>query len=258
MGSVSSEGSSGSSSDDFPIHCARTGTKHLSVSAVSPIRGMAPYTPSLESPSDPTLPHGSRKQAIQLVFPYAPAIISEVSFLSPSLGPVVGEPCVLRRLAQPYSVASEAEPLKSIPTCLIPNDHMRYLPPILHFGWAIDEDKLLEWCVTEGFHRTTTDINGHDVFDYTGTVSGALHYFAQRSGAGMFSPYIQLTCHRREPIIAALASNYLMPDGLSGRKTEILALGSLLKREGLLKRDSVAARWHLDFKDWRWIANKTK
>ena len=104
----------------------------------------------------------------------------------------------------------------------------------------------------------TTDINGHDVFDYIGTVSGALHYFAQRSGAVMFSPYIQLTCHRREPIIVALTSNYSVSDELGGMKSEILALGSFLQREGLLERDPVAARWYLDFKEWRWIANKPK
>ena len=74
----------------------------------------------------------------------------------------------------------------------------------------------------------------------------------------MFTPYIKSTCHRREPIVAALASNYSVSDKLSGKKTEILALGSLLKREGLLERDSVAARWYLDFKEWRWITNKPK
>jgi len=145
-----------------------------------------------------------------------------------------------------------------MPICLIPKDHMRQLPPILHLGWSIDEDKLLEWCANEGFQRTITDINGHDVFDYSGTVAGALHYFAQRSGAGMFSPYIQLTCHRREPIIVALVSNYLVADQLEGRRTEILALGSLFQREDLLNRDSMAARWYLDFKEWQWIANRPK
>jgi len=145
-----------------------------------------------------------------------------------------------------------------MPICLIPKDHMRQLPPILHLGWSIDEDKLLEWCASEGFQRSTTDINGHDVFDYSGTVAGALRYFAQRSGAGMFDPYIQLTCHRREPIIVALTSNYLVGDQLEGRRTEILALGALLQREGLLNRDSMAARWYLDFKEWQWIPNRQK
>ena len=159
---------------------------------------------------------------------------------------------------QPYKIASEAEPLKSMPGCLIPKDTMRQLPPILHLGWSIDEDKLLEWCASEGFERTITDINGHHVFDYTGTMAGALHYFAQRSGAGMFDPYIQLTCHRREPVIIAITSNYLVSDKLEGRRVEVFALGSLLQREGLLNRDSMAARWYLDFKEWQWIINKPK
>jgi hypothetical protein len=135
---------------------------------------------------------------------------------------------------------------------------MRHLPPVLHLGWPIDEVKLLEWCADEGFERTTTDINGHSVFDYTGTVTGALHYFAERSGAGMFHPYPELTCHRREPLIVAVMSNYSVSDQLERRRAEILALGSMLRREGLLNRDSMGARWYLDFKEWQWVVNKPK
>lgn len=135
---------------------------------------------------------------------------------------------------------------------------MRQLPPILHLGWSIDEDRLLEWSASEGFQRTTTDINGHHVFDYTGTVAGALHYFAQRSGAVMFEPYIQLTCHRREPVMIALISNYTISDDLEGAKMAVFALGALLQREGLLIRDSTSARWYLDFKEWQWVVNKPR
>jgi hypothetical protein len=135
---------------------------------------------------------------------------------------------------------------------------MRQLPPILHLGWSIDEDKLLEWCDTEGFQRSTTDINGHWVFDYTGTAAGALLYFAQRSGAGTFVPYVQLTCHKREPIIIALTSNYALSDELDRRRSEIFAFGSLLLREGLLTRDSAAARWYIDFNEWQWVSSKPK
>jgi len=135
---------------------------------------------------------------------------------------------------------------------------MRQLPPILHFGWSIDQDKLLEWSATEGFQRTTTDINGHYVFDYQGTVAGALHYFAQRSGAGTFEPYIQLTCHKTDPVIVALASSYTVSDQLDGKRWEIFALGSLLQKEGLLNQSSVAARWYIDFKEWQWVPNRPK
>ena len=145
-----------------------------------------------------------------------------------------------------------------MPLCLIPNDSFPHLPPILHLGWSIDEDKLLEWCASEGFQRTTTDINGHWVFDYTGTVAGALHYFAQRAGAKAFEPYIQLTSHRREPVIVALISNYTVDVELDGRRAEIFALGSLLRREGILSRDSVAAKWYIDYKEWQWVTNKLK
>jgi len=133
---------------------------------------------------------------------------------------------------------------------------MRYLPPILHLGWSIDHDKLLSWSLNEGFERTTTDINGHDVFDYTGTTAGALRYFAQRSGAGTFDPYIQFTCHRKEPVIVALTSNYLVSGKLEGKRAAILAFGSLLRREGLLSRDSMGARWYLDLREWQWIINR--
>jgi hypothetical protein len=145
-----------------------------------------------------------------------------------------------------------------MPLCLVPNDTTRQLPPILHLGWSIDEDKLLEWCATEGFQRSTTDINGHWVFDYTETVTGALLYFAQRSGAKTFKPYIQLTCHTREPVIIALTSNYTLNRELDGRRPEIFALDSLLRREGFLTRDSLVAKWYIDFKEWQWVANRPK
>ena len=74
----------------------------------------------------------------------------------------------------------------------------------------------------------------------------------------MFEPYIQLTCHRREPVIVAITSNYLVSDQLEGRRVEIFALGSILQREGLLNRDSMAARWYLDFKQWQWVMNRPK
>lgn len=220
----------------------------LSISAVLPSRGSLSRSSSSGSstgssvdssppPPPPPLPRLSRskRRVIQLSFPYAPASVSD-----------------------PYIITSEAEPLKTMPICLVPNDSMRQLPPILHLGWSIDEGRLLEWCSSEGFHRTTTDINGHHVFDYPGTVAGALHYFAQRSGAGMFEPYIQLTSHRGEPVIVAITSNYLLSDELEGRTMDIHALGSLLQREGLLHRDSKAARWYIDFKQWRWVNNKPK
>jgi hypothetical protein len=135
---------------------------------------------------------------------------------------------------------------------------MRQLPPILHFGWSIDQETLLEWCAAEGFYRTNTDINGHYVFDYEETVAGALHYFAQRSGAGMFEPYVQLTCHTREPVIIALTSNYSTYGKLDGREWEIFALGSLLQKEGLLNRPSASPRWYIDFKKWQWVSNGPK
>ena len=235
----------------------------LSVSAVSPthrarsISRMSSSESSLGSSADSATPRHqrSKKRTIQLVFPYAPATVVEVC---------VSNRCHFdndnRNISshQPYITTSEAEPLKSMPLCLIPNDTMRQLPPILHFGWSIDQDKFLEWCVSEGFQRTTTDINGHYVFDHAGTVAGALHYFAQRSGAGMFQPYFQLTCHRREPVIIALTSNYTVSDQLDGTRSEIFALGSLLQKEGLLNRSSAAARWYIDFKEWQWVVLNSK
>jgi len=45
---------------------------------------------------------------------------------------------------------------------------------------------------------------------------------------------------------------------MEGRRLEVFALGSLLQREGLLNRDSIAARWYLDLKEWRWVINRPK
>ena len=74
----------------------------------------------------------------------------------------------------------------------------------------------------------------------------------------MFEPYIQLTCHRREPVMIALISNYTISDDLEGAKMAVFALGALLQREGLLIRDSTSARWYLDFKEWQWVVNKQR
>ena len=74
----------------------------------------------------------------------------------------------------------------------------------------------------------------------------------------MFEPYIQLTCHKRDPVIIALTSNYTVSDELDGRRWQISAFGSLLQKEGLLNRVSAAARWYIDFKEWQWVVNRQK
>ena len=141
----------------------------------------------------------------------------------------------------------------------------------------------MQWCNSEGFDRTTFDINDRPVFDYRSTVACALAYLAQRSGLTPFPglhsdsvshedeivPYVQSTCSHKAPIIIALVSNYDI-DGvkrLGVIKNKIYAFGRLLFREGLLDVDpSVDApwskspnpsvespRWYLDYKEWQWI-----
>jgi len=170
----------------------------------------------------------------------------------------------------PWLAASNADPLKSLESRLLPHDSRStstsyysssaytFLPPVLHAGWAINEDALLEWCTSEGFDRTTYDIDDRPVFDYRSTVASALSYLAQRSGLSSFHssslssstanrgssdsdsvdifPYVQSTCSQRAPIIVALVSNYDIEGvkQLGFIKSRIYAFGRLLFREGLL------------------------
>ena len=166
--------------------------------------------------------------------------------------------------------ASNADPLKSLESRLLPHDPRypstpyysssvyNFLPPVLHAGWPINEDALLEWCTNEGFDRTTYDINDRLVFDYRSTVASAVSYLAQRSGLTSVPdpytspaisdhgssnsdeveivPYIQSTCNQKAPLIVALVSNYEIEGvkRLGSIKNKIYAFGKILLREGLL------------------------
>ena len=226
---------------------------------------------STSSSSDPNRnirsAYSKKRRTRANVFPYAPHPVPNVS-LSPYL------PCfLLTRFLQPWVAASNADPLKCIESRLLPHDPQRsstphysssthtFHPPILHAGWPINEDALLQWCTDEGFDRTTYDINDRPVFDYRSTVASALFYLAQRSGLSSIPntrsgsltsdhrsnssdeieivPYIQSTCNRKAPIIVALLSNYDIEGvkRLGTIKNKIYAFGRLLLREGLLDVD---------------------
>ena len=234
----------------------------------------------------------SKKRSTRInVFPYAPQPVSNVRPLSLSL-----RLNSLMRFFQPWVVASNADPLKSIESRLLPYDSRypstsyyssstyTFLPPVLHAGWPIDEDALLQWCTDDGFDRTTYDINDRPVFDYRSTVASALTYLAQRSGLSSFAsdhashndevdifPYIQSTCNHKAPIIVALVSNYDIEGvkKLGTIKNKIYAFGKLLSREGLLSvgdtspvdpsrsksssASSESPKWYLDHKEWQWV-----
>jgi hypothetical protein len=76
--------SSGSSRCSSPTRRTCNNTMSLSVSAVSPTRGsisrMSSSESSVGSPSDSVPRQRTKKRTIQLVFPYAPAVVSRVSF----------------------------------------------------------------------------------------------------------------------------------------------------------------------------------
>ncbi|KAF9647360.1 hypothetical protein BDM02DRAFT_3188026 [Thelephora ganbajun] len=201
---------------------------------------------SLDSNRHKRSAHSKKRSARANVFPYAPQSVSN-----------------------PWVVALNADPLKSIESRLLPHDSRcpstpyysssahTFLPPVLHAGWPINEDALLEWCTNEGFDRTTYDIDDRPVFDYRSTVASALTYLAQRSGLSSLTdlhstsltsnhgvssdeveivPYVQSTCNLKAPIIVALVSNYDIEGvrRLGSLKSKIYAFGRLLFREGLL------------------------
>ena len=146
----------------------------------------------------------------------------------------------------------------------------------------------MQWCSSEGFDRTTCDIDDRPVFDYRSTVASALSYLAQRSGLSSSSscwgssspnrgsdpsdgvdivPHIQSTCNLKAPVIIALVSNYDIEGvkRLGFIKNRIYAFGRLLFREGLLldaadydasptSTSSVESpKWYLDYNEWQWV-----
>ena len=240
-------------------------------------------------------PHSKKRSTRADTFPYVPQSIPDVCPLLLSLSVHSYSP----NFSQPWIAASNADPLKSLESRLLPYDSRspsisyyssttyNFLPPVLHAGWAINEDALLQWCTSEGFDRTTYDIDDRPVFDYRSTVASALSYLAQRSGLSSFSsphlgssppnrgssppdgadivPYIQSTCNQKSPIIIALVSNYDIEGvmQLGSMKPRIYAFGRLLFREGLLldanydtssSNPSVESpKWYLDYKEWQWV-----
>ena len=144
----------------------------------------------------------------------------------------------------------------------------------------------MQWCSSEGFDRTTCDIDDRPVFDYRSTVASALSYLAQRSGLSSYShwgssspnrgsdpldgvdivPHIQSTYNLKAPIIIALVSNYDIEGvkRLGSIKNRIYAFGRLLLREGLLldaeydpsspsHSSAESPKWYLDYKEWQWV-----
>ena len=212
--------------------------------------------------------HSKKRSPRANIFPYAPQSVPNVSPpFSPSHLP--------NRIFQPWVAASNADPLTSIESRLLPHDSRHssasyysssaytFLPPVLHAGWPINEDALLRWCSNEGFDRTTYDIDDRPVFDYRSTVASALTYLAQRSGLLSFTdphssspllnresddnefevtPYVQSTCNLKAPIIIALVSNYDIHGvkRLGFIKNKIYAFGRLLFKEGLLDVDDTS------------------
>lgn len=236
--------------------------------------------------------HSKKRSNRANAFPYAPQPVSNVCSLSLLFVRIPADPI----FSQPWVAASNADPLKSLESRLLPYDPRSsstyysshtytFLPPVLHAGWAINEDALLQWCSSEGFDRTTCDIDDRPVFDYRSTVASALSYLAQRSGLSSLDssipgrgsdpsdgvvivPYVQSTCNQKAPIIIALVSNYDI-DGvkrLGSIKNRIYAFGRLLFREGLLldadydaswsksSNPSIESpRWYLDYQEWQWV-----
>ena len=240
------------------------------------------------------LPLGSSQTSLQAVLrqsqplPLRPSVRPKCKHSLPSL---ISPPDI----SQPWHAASNADPLKSIESRLLPHDSRSpstsyysssahtFLPPVLHAGWPIDEHALLHWCSTEGFDRTTYDINDRPVFDYRSTVASALAYLAQRAGLLPLSdpysrsspsstddeveilPYVQSTCNHKAPLIIALVSNYDIQGvkRLGSIKSKIYAFGRLLFREGLLdvhdtdpgwsKSCIESPMWYLDYNHWQWV-----
>jgi len=107
MRTISSESSGSASNSLSPARRTCNRAMSLSVSAVSPIRGgisrMSSSESSVGSPSSDSAPRQrTKKRTIQLVFPYIPAIVQQVS--SPRipkpvpLFDLVSKPCVLYHL----------------------------------------------------------------------------------------------------------------------------------------------------------------
>jgi hypothetical protein len=156
-----------------------------------------------------------------------------------------------------YSIISKSEPLDKLSKRLRPFSSLKpktYKPPVLHIGWPVNVQKLLNWALEEGFEILTEDIDGRLVRDDEATVDAAVKYFAQRSGAKTFQPYFRFTCHLKERCVIAVGSNYTITSAhdIKSMKADMLNFCRLLHAEQLLARESdLVARWYYDYNLWR-------
>lgn len=121
----------------------------------------------------------------------------------------------------------------------------------------MNQEKLLEWAINEGFEVFTEDVNARPVRDEYASMDAAIAYFVQRSNATPLRPYIRHTCYWKAPCIIAVdrSTNCSMSPEQSDIWSHIVQMDHFklwLHKEGLLAREDMTPKWYLDYKYWKW------
>ncbi|KAI0934891.1 hypothetical protein AcV5_006585 [Taiwanofungus camphoratus] len=161
-------------------------------------------------------------------------------------------------------------PFDSLPLVLVPRRKQSMKPPIMHFGWLVEADKLLRYAKEHQIQVYYQDMWGSDGEEDLSddddddddekeasgphlhpkhTMNDALSFMAGRLGL-QFPPgslRIELPLRDDDSRIVSLYTNYTFKNIPS--EDAIKAFGKELAKE--VETDEVP-RWHLDGIDWCW------
>ncbi|TFY59177.1 hypothetical protein EVJ58_g5943 [Rhodofomes roseus] len=172
----------------------------------------------------------------------------------PSLDP----PGTKRKLHRPFAFTkikprydqikdylASIEPFDTLPRLLIPSRRVNYKPPLMHYGWRVSRDFLLEYARTNKLTRQW----GRELTDYE-CMDRALATINKRCRASMSDTILQV---QTTPM-----------DGAQGRTFVISMFTNYhLKRTDLPSQDGIERlqrvfgfkeppKWLLDGVEWRW------
>ncbi|KII88553.1 hypothetical protein PLICRDRAFT_628411 [Plicaturopsis crispa FD-325 SS-3] len=147
----------------------------------------------------------------------------------------------LRYVEGDYLKALEQQPLCRIPSYLNPSRCTEYAPPILHYGWAIDEDAIMKFAAE---HNLVVVAGPDKTPDVSGTLFNPALVAAIAKHVGVTN-----TGHLW-PDVAFENGEYLHIFGAGTNYTTFPTKDELAKLEAFF--GGAPARWYLDLDQWRW------
>lgn len=156
-------------------------------------------------------------------------------------------------MIQPRVAAAGALPLSKMYSSLLPstNSWPGLMPPLIHVGWRIDEDRVIDWCQKNDCAVKIPSDDG-PIVDFISSSLQGIRVLVKMADAETLHPYIAIpyTTADDSTWMLAFATNHnLLQKRLDAQG--ILRLRNLLKQAGWTDPDETE-KWYLDHEFWEW------